>query len=260
MKRKNLFLIVIILLAALLRFYNLGKNPPSIDWDEASIGYNAYSLLKTGKDEFGNSWPISIRSFDDYKPPLYVYATIPSVAIFGLNEFAVRFPSALTGTLTVIVFYFLTKEIFNDRSKAKGQKLKVAMVASFLLAINPWHLQFSRVAFEANLALFFFVLGVYLLFKAINNQSLYYYSGVAVAFAATMYSYHSARVVVPLFLLLISWIYRKSLLKNKSKIFVATILGTILLIPMLITFMRAYGQSRFTTVSVFTNRGIFPTK
>ena len=89
---KKAFLIVIFLLAFTLRFWQLGQNPPSLDWDEASLGYNAYSLFKTGADEYGNKWPLAIRSFGDYKPPLYTYLTIPSVAIFGLNEFAIRFP------------------------------------------------------------------------------------------------------------------------------------------------------------------------
>lgn len=86
----SLFLIV--LLASLLRFYHFTSNPPGLNTDETAIGYNAYSILKTGKDEYSQKFPLAFRSFDDYKPPLYIYLTVPSVAIFGLNEFAVRFP------------------------------------------------------------------------------------------------------------------------------------------------------------------------
>jgi len=88
-------LIAVLILAAVLRFYHLGFNPPSPYWEEAALGYDAYSILKTGKDFHGHSWPlIAFESFGDYKPSLYFYATVPSVAIFGLNTFAVRFPSA----------------------------------------------------------------------------------------------------------------------------------------------------------------------
>ena len=107
---KNFFTItffLIILISIFLRFYKLGVNPPSLTWDEASLGYNAYSILKTGADEYGNKFPISIRSFDDYKPPLYVYLAVPSIGIFGLNEFAVRLPSAIIGILSVIAIYFI---------------------------------------------------------------------------------------------------------------------------------------------------------
>src|SRR5437773_2571614 len=112
LQNKLFILLGIILLAILLRFYQLGNNPPSIDWDEASTGYNAYSILKTGKDEYGNFLPLSFRSFDDYKPPVYIYLTVPSVAVFGLTEFAVRLPAAIIGVLAVLVIYFLCLEIF----------------------------------------------------------------------------------------------------------------------------------------------------
>ena len=93
LQKIGIFLILI--LAFFLRFYKLGKVPPSLNWDEASIGYNSYCLLKTGKDEYGIKLPLFLRSFGDYKPSLYTYLTIPAVAFFGLTELAVRFSSAL---------------------------------------------------------------------------------------------------------------------------------------------------------------------
>ena len=113
---KKILLIFIFLLAFILRFWDLGSNPPSLDWDEASLGYNAYSLLKSGKDEYGTFLPLSIRSFGDYKPPLYTYLTTIPVAIFGLNEFSTRFISAFFGTLTVLMGYYLVKELFPRQS------------------------------------------------------------------------------------------------------------------------------------------------
>ena len=114
--RKTFLLFSIFLLGFILRFWQLGVNPPSLDWDEVSLGYNAYSLLKTGKDEYGTFMPLSIRSFGDFKPPLYTYLTIPVVSIFGLNEFSTRFISALFGSLSVVIGYFLIKELFPKRS------------------------------------------------------------------------------------------------------------------------------------------------
>ena len=128
-------MLVILALALFLRFYQLGVNPPSLDWDEASLGYNAYSILKTGADEYGNFLPLSIRSFDDYKPPLYVYLDVPSVAVFGLNEFGVRFTSALIGFLSVIAVYFLVKEIFETMGDDK--KRKTGSYCGFFLGRFP---------------------------------------------------------------------------------------------------------------------------
>ena len=269
-------MLVILLISAVLRFYRLGENPPSLDWDEASMGYNAYSLLVTGKDEYGSAWPISIRSFNDYKPPLYTYTLVPSVAVFGLTEFAVRFPSALAGTLTVLIFYFLVAKLFSHenskfdpptgRAGIRNSKFLPAIAAG-LLAISPWHLQFSRVAFEANLALFFFVLAVFLLAKALldidrdekerSKRNVLILLASSISFVATMYTYHSARIIVPVFVLIAAVVYRHRIGKMKRAVIPAAAVGFLLLIPIALSLLRGFAQARFTTVSVFTNPGIY---
>src|SRR3989344_4593815 len=149
MKNINkIILLFIILLASVLRLYKLEAVPPSLYWDEASLGYNAYSILISARDEYGTFLPLTnFAAFGDYKPPGYIYAAVPSIAIFGLSDFAIRFPSAFFGVLTVLLTYFLTKKLFESEV--------IAQVATLFLAISPWHLQFSRGAFEANLGLFF---------------------------------------------------------------------------------------------------------
>ena len=238
MKIKLPVLVLIILLAAFLRFYQLGRNPPSLDWDEASLGYNAYSILKTGADEYGNRWPISFRSFGDFKPPLYIYLTVPSVAIFGLNEFSVRFPSAVAGLLTVLMTYFLVKEL-------SGRSL-LALLSSFFLAISPWHLQFSRVAFEANVALLFFVAGTWLFLKGLKDGLFFLFSFFF--FLASLYTYHSPRLVVPLFLLGLLIYFRKELLKELKWLVFSIIFGLLLLFPFVKSFQSA-GTARFSSVT-----------
>src|SRR5438034_626247 len=115
--QKNLqviLLTLIIFLAFALRFYKLGSVPIGFHRDEAFLGYNAYSILKTGRDMTGHLLPIHLQSFL-YSPAGYSYFAIPFIAIFGLNEFAVRFPSALFGSLTVLLTYFLVKAISEER-------------------------------------------------------------------------------------------------------------------------------------------------
>ena len=187
-KSKLIILIGVVFLAAFLRFYQLGINPPSLAWDEAALGYNAYSIGETGRDEFGRFLPYDyFASFGDYKPPLYVYAAVLPVKIFGLNEFAVRFPSAFFGTLTVLLTYFLVKELF---PKLKDSWLPE--IAAFFLAISPWHTQLSRAAWEANLASFFVVLGVLLFLKSLKGRGWFLIlSGLA--FVATFYTFNSSR-------------------------------------------------------------------
>src|SRR5258708_2521385 len=145
-KKTFLILFGIVLIAACLRFYQLGVNPPSLTWDEVAWGYNAYSLGIDGRDEFGKFLPITyLESFGDFKPPVYAYLDVLPIKIFGLNEFAVRFPSALFGSLTVLIVFFLVKRIFYQSQFKEWYGLTV----SLLLAISPWHIMLSRAAFEA---------------------------------------------------------------------------------------------------------------
>src|SRR3972149_10970141 len=109
----KLLLFSITILAAILRFYQLGSNPPSLTWDEVAWGYNAYSLSVDAKDEFGKFLPITyLESFGDFKPPVYAYLSVLPVKIFGLNEFSTRFASALLGVLTVFLTLLLVRRIF----------------------------------------------------------------------------------------------------------------------------------------------------
>ena len=244
--RFKLLFAVILILAFVLRFYHLGVNPPSLDWDETALGYNAYSLLKTGRDEYGTRFPISLRSFDDYKPPMYVYLTIPSVAIFGLNDWAVRFPSALLGTLTVLVFFFLVREILG--------KPKLALLATLFLAISPWHLQFSRIAFEANVALSFTVFGAWAFFRGLKKGKFLVLS--ALFFGLALYSYHSARVFVPLLGLGLILMFRKRLLKFWRYCLIAAVIGIIFAIPLLNIMTSVEGRMRLKGVSSLTDQAV----
>src|SRR5258708_17886240 len=133
---RRFVIILLILLAALfLRIYRIDSNPPGLTPDEASLGYNAYSILKTGKDEYGTFLPLIFKSFGDYKPGLYIYFTAPFVAVFGLNETSVRLPSVVAGTITVFLVYLVTKELFG--------KEKLSLIAMAVAAFNPWLIYFS---------------------------------------------------------------------------------------------------------------------
>src|SRR3989344_3794562 len=107
---KNKLLFAILLIGGFLRFFNIANSPPSLNWDEAALGYNAYSILHTAKDEYGVTLPLITRSFDDYKSMLPAYAMVISVAVFGLNETGVRLPSAFFSTLSILLIYHLAKK------------------------------------------------------------------------------------------------------------------------------------------------------
>ncbi len=241
---KKYIFILIIVLASILRLYDLGKAPPSLYWDEVSLGYNAYSILKTAHDEHGKFLPITnFGAFGDYKPPGYIYATVPSIAIFGLTEFAVRFPSALFGILTVALTYFLTKKLFNNEI--------VANISALFLAISPWHIQFSRAAFEANAGLFLSTLGIYLFVKFAKDKTIFIFPAT-LSFLAAMYTFTGQRLFVPFILIILSIQFYKEMLTNKKTVLIAAVTGIILLLPLYkFATTTIEGKLRFNEVTIF---------
>ncbi|MDX1373149.1 MAG: glycosyltransferase family 39 protein, partial [Nitrososphaeraceae archaeon] len=239
---KKFILILVFGLAFILRFYLLGANPPSLDWDEASLGYNAYSILETGKDEYGTYLPLSIRSFNDHKPPLYTYLTIPAVYLFDPTEFSTRLVSAIAGFAAVIGVYFLINEL------TKGKNKKLSLIAAFLFAISPWHIQFSRIAFEANLALTMFIYGTYFFLTGLNKRFMILVS--MLFYALSMYAYHSERLVVPIFITGLVVIFRQYIWKNKKYFALSLLLFVILIIPIIKNQLDT--SSRFGSVTVIS--------
>lgn len=230
LSKKSIFIILIgiLVLAALLRIWDLGKVPISPDWDEAALGYNAYSILHTGKDEYGKFLPVVLRSFDDYKPALYAYLTIPSIAIFGLNVFAVRLPSAIFGIIGVLATFLLIQEIFRN-SKYKDV---LSLLGSFFLAISPWEIQFSRVAFESHVGMVLNLLIVLFFVKSFRRNWLLIIS--AALAGLNIYVYQSEKVFTPLLLLILLLIYLKDFIKIPKKyIFASLTVGIIVVLPML---------------------------
>lgn len=189
LKKINLPLILILLLAVLTRFYQLGDWPQAFAFDEAALGYNAWSLLTTGRDEWGKLLPITMRSFDDFKPAIYSYLAIPGVWLFGLSEFSARLPAAVFGVLLPWFVYLLTARLSKNRY--------LGYLAALMIVLSPWHMEISRTAIEAGVALSMFCLSLYL-FLLKTKRSTW----LALALLLlTLFTYHTARIVAPLILL-----------------------------------------------------------
>jgi 4-amino-4-deoxy-L-arabinose transferase-like glycosyltransferase len=248
-KNTKLLLFIIVLLAAALRFYLLGSNPPALNWDEASWGYNAYSIGIDGRDEFGRFLPYDyLESFGDFKPPLYAYLSVIPVWIFGLTEFATRFASAFFGTLTVLVTYFLVRNLF-------PQHRSLALISSLFLAISPWHIMLSRAAFEANVATFFIVSGIWLFFKSLNSNPYFLILSV-ISFVLSTYTFNSARIVAPLLLLILAiWHFRK-LLSQKKVLALSIVTGLIFILPISGFLFSDKASLRYKEVNIFSNNEV----
>lgn len=240
--RANGLLILIIILAATVRIIKLSSIPIGFNDDEAAFGYNAYSILKYGFDEWGRTLPFpTFESFGDWKLVFYLYLTVISQFIFGVSEFATRFPSAVFGTLTVAATYFLAKQLFDKR---------VALVSALFLAISPWHIVASRNAFESDLLSFFIATGTFFFLKATKEKKFLYLA--TILFSICFYIYRSSWLFIPLFLAVIFYLFRASFIKSKDLILKNFIILVIIVVPLAPTVLTFKGQSRFMQESFVT--------
>jgi 4-amino-4-deoxy-L-arabinose transferase-like glycosyltransferase len=246
-------LTLIVALGIVTRFYLLGKAPAGLYLDEAAQGYNAYSILKTGKDEFGKSFPIVFRSFADFKTPIYIYLIVPLIPIFDLTAFTVRFPSFFFSVLTIPLLYLLIKELSPKKLlEIRNSSLDIGVIATAMIAISPWHILFGRTNFECNVALFFLLVAIYLFYRALKRPPLLILS--ALFFALTIPAYHSQRVIVPLVLLLLFIRHRRILFStsHRRSALIGLVAGLLLSWPTLSIMTTPGFLARAATLNIFT--------
>ncbi len=246
LKNNKLFLIIIFLISFFLRFYKIGEYPTLL-WDEAAIGYNAYSIIETGKDEYGQTLPIIFKSFGDYKPGFYIYLAIPFIKILGLTTTVTRLPSVILGSFLPILIYLLIKEI---NSKAH----KTAIISAIITAFNPYSIHFSRGAWETNILTFELVLASYLFFKYINRAKNKYLLWSSVVFGLTLFTYQAGKMI-SLFLIIVLFLTNLKIInkKNIKHLFLNFVLPLLIFcIPIIYGLFFSNNANRLGVVSLFS--------
>lgn len=229
MKKEYFFLGFIIVLFLFTRLFKINQIPGSLYWDEASIGYNAYSVLHDGKDEWGSFLPVHFRAFGEFKLPIYIYSVAAVEKVFGPGIFSVRFPSVVYSLLSLVLVYVIAKKIFGGSS---------GLFSALIFTISPWYFIFSRTGYEVSAGLFFFLLGI-LFFLLINKRS-YFFLFMVFSFILSFYSYNSFRILIPLFLGIFSIIFlaKKDIKVGKKLLYL--IPGAFIFILALIPVYRLY--------------------
>ncbi len=192
--------IIILVVASALRLYKLGTVPFGLQQDEASIGYDAYTLANFGIDRNGYSWPVYPITWGcGGGSPLLIYLNVITIKLFGTGIVKLRLIPAVLGIATVLLLYLTLKIMFT------GMKFRneISLLGAFFLAVAPWHVIQSRWSLDSNIMPFNMMLPVYLFMLAVKKRSTLIYCLSAAAFAVCMYSYGSATIVVPLFLVMI---------------------------------------------------------
>jgi len=269
---KHKLLIVILVIAGFFRLWKISEVPVSLFSDELDVGYQAYSITKTGKDYVGNPWPLYFQSYADFRAPVYIYSAVPTIALFGITQLGVRLPAIIFGVLGVLAIYLLSNELVSK--KFGFWNLDFGILPAIVLAISPWHLQYSRAAFEVTELLFFLMMGLYFFFKSVNTSHPEFSSGSkkemlkqvqhdnnskwlpysAVCFGLTPWIYSTAKLFTPALLIFLVIVFRKEIFSiSKKNIIYALITLGIFAIPMVYTIFSGSGGQRFSYISIFTD-------
>ncbi len=243
-KKKLVILFLILAVAVFLRLWRIEQVPVSLFGDELDVGYQAYSILKTGKDYSGNPWPLHFHSLAEWRTPLYLYSTVPTVALFGISPLGVRLAAVIFGILGIWALYLLVKEITKDEC--------FALISAAVLTFSPWHIQYSRAAFEVTQLLFFLLIGLYLFFKSLKNGKWLWLS--ALCFGLTPWVYSTAKLFTPFLLLFLFLIWRKEIFKLSQKHLLTSFLALLIVgLPIVYSTLFSGGAARFGYISVLTD-------
>lgn len=246
LKFDKLFFVFVILIAVFFRFYNLSSNPPQPSVDEVSLGYNAYSILKTGADEYSAKFPVLLRAYDDFRPAIYSYLLVPFIAVFGLSPFSLRLPSVVLSILSIVAFYFLTRYL------TKGTNLHIPIVATLFFAVSPWSIYLSRLGHEVNAAFSFLIFGLIFFFRFLDKKKWSLILS-AIFLGLSFDSYQSTKIIIPILALVLFILFYKNLIKEKAVLVFSIIAGAIIVLPILLSTFDEGVLIRFSATNLLGN-------
>ena len=235
----EVFLFFIFMIGSFVRLFAIGRFPNALNVDEASSGYDAFSLMKWGVDRAGNSYPVYLYAWGSGQSVLYSYLMIPVIAITGLTEYGIRLPMAITGAISLYVFYYLIKNIFDNK--------KYGIIATAFFAICPWHIMKSRWGMECNIFPDLILLASLLLVLGLKKEKTGLQVLAFVVLAISSYSYGTSYLFLPVFVLgtLGYLIYKKELTVKKSIIYLLVMF--VLCIPIIVyIFINTFGLEQIT--------------
>jgi hypothetical protein len=233
-KPLSVVLLTVALIAGVwLRVTRLDQAPPGIYPDEACNGYDAYSILKTGRDHHGNFLPILVQGFNDYRRPLFDYSLIPLVATFGLKVRVVRLGAALWGVVDIIAAVSIAGYLLG---------LPGAAVTAMLLAVSPWLLPLNRYGIEASATSALGTLSVLSFLLAIRSKDGRLLPLSGVCFGLALYSGSIAVLFIPMLMALLGLIYRRELRRVRMRALLAIGAFALVAMPQALVLLTHPGQ------------------
>ena len=236
-----ILLIIISLLSVSLFLYKMNVSPPALNADEATNAYDAYSIMKTGHDQYGTFLPLRFKSFGDYKLPLLTYLAIPFIKIFGLTETGIRMVNFPFVLLFPLIVFLLSQELLNNK--------KVSLLAAFFAGFAPGLQLLGRQGSESFMTAFFLTLSFYLFLRFLKKQTAKNFLFFDLCFLISLFGYHSSRLWAGFYFLLILFFVIK---KRLSKLY---LFGFILVVFLFGITDIIYKPTRVSNLLFFNNIG-----
>lgn len=241
---KRYLLPLILLIALALRAWDAGSLPAALNRDEAALAYNATLLLESGKDEWERTWPLTLESFGDFKLPGYVWHLIPLFSVFGQHDWVARLPSVLAGGALVLIAHAFGRHF--------GLGKRGSLVASIAIATAPVFLFYSRMAFEANLALAYFLGGLALLLGLQKSFSWGQWAGMSACFLMAVCTYNTPLLLLPALMVFIALAFPV----KKNRAFFWKTQATLLVVFLIGAFAFLPATSQKTGITLFTDETV----
>jgi predicted membrane-bound mannosyltransferase len=239
-KDKIVFLLLFLIVFTVgfaIRIARFPDLPPGFNQDEANSATETYSLIKTGKDKWGNPYPAYFPSWGSGQSVLMAYLSIPVVKVFGLSIFSARLVPVVLGILTLPLF-FLCLLPFGRYA---------ALLGMLILSVVPWHFMMSRWALECNLLPFFMLLGCGTLSYALVTQKKKWILLSLIPFALSLYCYGTTIIVLSLFLVIVVSMHYKLFVQELKAWLMSLALFILMAFPFTLFFLENYILKRNLT-------------
>lgn len=237
MKIKYFLISLIVILAAFIRINKVTILPPSLSYDEVDIGYQAMIFNQNQTDYYGNKFPFHFHSFGDYQPSLQIYSVALIQKFTNNINLSVRLPSAVFGTISVLILFLITKSI----------------IPSFLFAISPWAIHFSRIGFAVSGMILCLLLGICFWQKYLQSKKQINIYLTAFFYCLSTYFYSTAKFFIIIIAILTLAIWYKTIFKiGLKKLILPVVFVILLLLPLVIDSFNGKSSYRFSYISIFT--------
>lgn len=174
MRRTEILIFALIMAVAIgVRLYGLSWAPPGLSPDESMNGNNAITALRT--NDFKLFYPEN-----GGREGLFINLQAVSVRYFGNTSQALRQVSALIGILTILGVYLLARRMFDD--------WRTAAIATFLMSVGFWHINFSRIGLHDIMVPLCAVWGFYYLYKGIETHRVWHWALAGAWFGLGFYA------------------------------------------------------------------------